>query len=435
MKRTCAPRLILVAAAVAPGCAGAEALVNAQLIRALAEHWPDGVTVVSGGARPVLDDGTPVSSLTGWHVHALGECGASGDGSPALSRLADWGVRSIRRGGPASLPSRAVQRGLFSLTGIGLKAAAWSRAAARIVARELEKYPDAVVYSRALPFSSLMAADAARLRRRFRWIANLNDPLPPEVWPGQYTVHPRANRRMREGLRAMLPRIDGFTFPSDQLREIEVAAFPEMARAPFEIVRHVAGPPVSALPTEGRTLEVAFAGTLRRDRCRRELGEALALLREREPGAADEIRITFYVPHPMPMAADFAAGLPVRTRVAVGLRAEELRRELAAAGVLFDLESEIDRPLLMTKLADYSVYGKPVWALCAPGGTTWTLLDGWGYRSALGEPESIFKALLRIRDDWRAGRLPERAPGPAVTDLFAPRTQVEALLRLVERIA
>lgn len=416
------PRLIFLAHAVAPGRAGAEALVNAELLRALAACWPGGVTVISGGGMPVLDDGTPVASLPGWRVHALGECGASG--GSLLSRAAEAGVRSIRGGGPGSIPARLVERAVFRRTGQGLKAVSWTRAAARVLARELE--PGAVVYSRALPFSSLAAANA--VRARFPWIVNVNDPLPPEVWPGQYAVDPWADRKMREGLKSMLPRIGGLTFPSEQLREVEVKAFPEMARKPFEIVRHVAGPaqePLPPLPGGEGTLHVAFAGTLRQDRCRRELAEALA-------GAGEDVLVSFYVPHPMPAVADYAAGLPVRTRVVVGLADGELRRELARADVLLDLESEVDRPLLMTKMAGYSAYGKPVWAFCAEGGTTWELLDGWGYRSALGRPAP---ELARIREDWRAGGLGERSPSQSVRDLFSAGTQARALLRLVERVA
>lgn len=413
------PRLIFLAHAVAPGPSGAEAMVNAELVRALAAHWPGTVTVISGGGMPVLADGAPVSTLPGWRVHALGECGADGGG--ALSRLAAAGVRRIRQGGPGSIPARIAERAVFLRTGFGLKAASWSWAAARVLARELE--PGDVVYSRALPFSSLVAADA--VRRRFPWIVNLNDPMPPDIWPGQYASDPWADRKVREGLTAMLPRIAGLTFPCEQLRDLQVDAFPDMVGKPYGIVRHVAGPAQAALPGEEGTLHIAFAGTLRKDRCRRELAEALA-------GAGQEVLVSFYVPHPMPAVAEYAAGLPVRTRVVVGLSEPDLRRELARADVLLDLESEVDRPLLMTKIAGYSAYGKPVWAFCAEGGTTWELLNGWGYRSALGRPAP---ELARIREDWQAGRLPDRAPSAAVRDRFSARAQVDALLRLVERVA
>jgi hypothetical protein len=331
------------------------------------------------------------------------------------------------------------ERGVFWSTGLGLKAVAWSRAAAGALLAELEEDPGAVVYSRALPFASIRAADAVRRKRRFLWVVNINDPLPPDVWPGQYAMDPWANRRMRRGIAAALPRIDGFTFPSEQLRDIEVKAFPRMAQVPFEIVRHVAGPaglPRTVLPSEERTLHLAFAGTLRRDRRRRELGEALAHLRDGTPMAAAEILISWYILHPMPMVAEYAASLPVRTRIVEGLSGEDLHRELAQADVLLDLESQVDLPLLMTKLASYSALGKPVWALCASEGTTWQILGatGWGYRSALGKPETALESLLRIHGDWKARRLHERAPAPAVAELFSPQHQVEALLRLVERI-
>jgi hypothetical protein len=438
-------RLIFLAHAVAPGPAGAEALVNAELLRALAEYWPAGpagpagVTVISGGGVPVLADGTPVSALPGWRVHALGECGASARRPSPLSLLATAGLRSIRRGGPASVPARMVERGIFWRTGMGMKAVAWSRAAAAALRDELAADPGAVVYSRALPFASILAADTVRRKHRFLWIVNINDPLPPEVWPGQYAAASWANRKLRQGMTAALPRVDGFTFPSEQLRDIEASAFPEISRLPSEIVRHVAGRSGSAAPAAGGeegTLRFAFAGTLRRDRCRGELREALILLGARLPGAAANIEVSFYLPHRMPAVADYAAGLPVRTRVVVGLRGRDLDGELNRADVLLNLESEVDRPLLMTKLASYSAFGKPVWSLCSSGGTTWQILgDTWGYQSALGEPETALEALLRIHGDWQGGRLLERAPSPAVAELFSPRRQVEALLRLAERIS
>lgn len=423
-------RLIFLAHAVAPGVAGAEALVNAELLRALADHWPAGVTVISGGGIPVLADGTPVSALPGWRVHALGECGASARRPSPLSLLATAGLRQIRRGGSASVPARLVERGIFWRTGQGMKTVSWSRAAARALREELAADPGAVVYSRALPFASILAADVVRRERRFPWIVNVNDPLPPAIWPGQYAFEPRASRKIASALAAALPRIDGFTFPSEQLRDLEADAFPEISRLPSEIVRHVAGlsSPRAAASEKDGTLRLGFAGTLRRNRCRGELREALARL----PDAASAIEISFYLPHPMPAVADYAAGLPVRTRVVVGLKDSELDEELARADVLLNLESEVDRPLLMTKLATYSAYGKPVWALCVPEGTTWQILEGWGYRSALGEP--ALEALLQIHADWRDGRLRGRAPSPAVAELFAPRSQVEALRRLVERL-
>jgi hypothetical protein len=430
-------RLIFLAHAVAPGVAGAEALVNAELLRALADDWPGGVTVISGGGVPVLADGTPVSALPGWRVHALGECGASAPRPSPLSLLAAAGLRRIRKGGPASVPARVAERAIFWRTGMGMKAAAWVRAAAGALREELAADPGAVVYSRTLPFASILAADTVRRERRFPWIVSINDPLPPEVWPGQYAVLPRANRKLREGMTAALPRIDGFTFPSEQLRDLETGAFPDMARAPSEIVRHVAGRTSprgaggEAVEADG-TLRLAFAGTLRRDRFRGELREALTRF-----GDTASIEVSFYLPHPMPAVADYAASLPVRTRVAVGLKDADLDGELDRADVLLNLESEVDRPLLMTKLASYSAFGKPVWSLCASGGTSWQILGDtdWGYRSALGEPEMALESLLRIYGDWQGHRLHERAPSPAVTELFAPRRQVEALQRLVERIA
>ncbi|MES1242691.1 MAG: hypothetical protein ABUT39_13835, partial [Acidobacteriota bacterium] len=221
------PRLVVVAYAVAPGPGGPESHVNLELLRALADHWPGGVTVISGGAPPVLRDGTPLSSLPGWRIHALGESG---------TRLGAFAVRSLRRG---NLAARAVEKAIHLRTGQGIKMASWQSAASRVLDRELDLDPDAVVWSRSLPFASIAAVaavDAVRRRRRFRWIANVNDPMPASVWPGLYASDPVTDRRTRERFEAALPRIDALTFPSAALRDLEAAAIPGLARIPSEIL-------------------------------------------------------------------------------------------------------------------------------------------------------------------------------------------------------
>jgi glycosyltransferase involved in cell wall biosynthesis len=422
-----APRLIVVAYAVAPGPGGPESQVNLELLRALAEHWPAGVTVISGGSPPARRDGTPLASLPGWHVHALGESG---------TRLGEIAVRSLRRGGLPALPARAVERVIHRRTGQGIKMAVWQSAASRVLERELDLDPDAVVWSRALPFASVAAVDAVRRCRRFRWIVNVNDPMPASVWPGLYAADPVTDRRTRERFEAALPRIDALTFPSAALRDLELSAIPALARLPSEILPHIAGVSASAPAPPSDRLRIVFGGTLRKDRARPELAEALARIGER----ASDLDLTFVLARPTPFAESYAASLPlspIPTRVIVEEDESALARALSGADLLLDLECEADRPLLLTKVVNYLAAGRPIWALCAPGSTTWNLVEseGWGYASALGDVDGTAATLLRILDDRERGALASRSPSPELVEHFSPRRQVEDLQRLIGRLS
>jgi len=404
------PRLIVVAYAVAPGPGGPESQVNLELLRALAAHWPSGVTVISGGNRPAM------SIPSGWRVHALGEHGPSA--------LAGTAVRLLRSG---SLPVRAAEKLVHLRTGQGIKMLSWQRAASRVLKLELDRDPDAVVWSRALPFASVGAV--AAVSRPFRWIVNVNDPMPPSVWPGLYAFDPHADRRTRERFAAAIPRIDALTFPSARLRDLELAAFPELARMPSEILPHIATP-TAGTPPAGDRLRIAFAGTLRKDRARPELVEALGRLGDRAP----DLDLCFHLARPTPFAEGYAASLGAR----IVLEEDEaaLSRSLSQAHVLLDLECEADRPLLLTKVVNYLAAGRPIWSLCASESTTRDLVEeGWGYASPLGDPAAAAETLLRIYGDWTRGNLEARAPSPALRERFSPRRQVEGLLGLLERMA
>ncbi|MES1245229.1 MAG: hypothetical protein ABUT39_26725, partial [Acidobacteriota bacterium] len=201
-----------------------------------------------------------------------------------------------------------------------------------------------------------------------------------------------------------------------------------------EILPHIAGVPARTPPPASDRLRVVFGGTLRKDRARPELGEALARIGER----ASRLELSFILAQPAPFAESYAASLPLSppARVFVGEDEAAHARALAGADLLLDLECEADRPLLLTKIVHYLAAGRPVWALCPPGGTTWSLVEeGWGYASALGDVDGIAATLLRILDDHETGALAARSPSPELVDRFSPRRQVEDLRRLIGRLS
>jgi hypothetical protein len=151
------------------------------------------------------------------------------------------------------------------------------------------------------------------------------------------------------------------------------------------------------------------------------------------------LELTFHLARPTPFAESYVGSLPAAAEIVLGEGEDDLARALAEADVLLDLECEADRPLLLTKVVQYLAAGRPVWALCAPGGTTWGLVrEGWGYATALGDPATADIAagdLLRIHADWSRGALSEREPPPDLRDRVSPSRQVADLMRLLERLA
>lgn len=430
------PRLIIVAYAVAPGPGGPEGHVNAAFLRALAEHWPAGVTVISGGDEPVDAAGVPLSQRDGWEVFALGECGAVGAEAPWLSRTtAGWRARRAA-GGRRGLGERVLDRLAFETSGFGLKMNAWRQAARRALAAALARHPDAVVQSRVLPWAGIAAVHDVRKTRRFPWLININDPLPADVWPGLYASHPTTERKTRRGLETVLPLVDGLSFPSRDLAELERCSVSAMGAVPSLVVPHLTRR-APTTPTPGPSdgpLEIAFAGTLRKTRINPAFREALETLGRTEPGIVKDLRLAFHLARPNPSSQGWIADLPVATSVTVGQFDDALDRVLEPAAALLDLEAEADRPLLLTKVVNYLGYGRPLLALCVPGGTTSRLLErGGGWAVPHDDAEAILGGLRAVHDAWRQGRLAAHRPADEVVDRFGPERQVEDLAALIAR--
>lgn len=441
-------RLVIVAYAIAPGPGGPEGHVNARMLEALATvGWPDGVSVITAGAAPQLPDGRAVSELPGWAFHGLGECGEHAGKSSAWSRLALRYRRGADNGrGPGWLMAKLVNRCCAWHCGYALKLNAWERSARLVLAAELQRWPDAVVYSRALPFSSIAAAGLVRRRRRFPWIVNINDPMPADVWPGLYASDARSDRVIRRRWSAILPEIDAITFPSARLRDLEVQAFPALASRPCAILPHitcqspagVANNIVSAATTPGpRKLRIAFAGTLRKSRISPAFAKALTQAVGASPRLRGEVELTFHLARPNQFADEFIKTISLPTRVVHGLENEDLDAALREADVILDLEAPEDKPLLLTKVANAVGLERPLWALCAPSGTTWALVHqhAWGYASDLADSAAVQSTFQQILADWTANRLDARKPSPELRTRFSGQEQVCRLRELCTCIA
>ncbi len=433
-----AKHIIIVAYAIAPGPGGPEGHVNARFLQALANFWPAGVSVITAGGSPTNDRGVLLAELPGWRYHSLGETGADSIRATWLSKFAAWSLTQIRDRKSGRFLAKTFNRIIYWLTGSGLKMTAWQYTARRTLQKELQAHPEAIVYSRALPFESIIAVAGIRKKHSFAWFVNINDPLPPDVWGGLYQTERWRNARVRATFKKILPRIDAFTFPSRRLRDLEVAAFPDLQNVPRVILPHLTnrvpnsqrlGDPSN---DKGNELQIAFAGTLRKKRLHWELAMALEDFVSESLQLAKDLRIIFHLARPNPFAEEFIRSLPIHTEVTLGYFDDQLDRQLVRADVLLDLEAEEDKPLSLTKVVNYLGYQKPIWAICMPNGTTWELVQkhNCGYLSPLGDREAILSTLQTIYRDWLQENLKQRIPNPEVLERFGPEAQIEDLLAL-----
>lgn len=398
--------------ALDPGPGGPEGFVTRQLVEALAsEGWPGGVSVITAGGVPENREGKPLSQTPGWRFHTIAVPGWAETKSPG---------------------ARLANRVAHVVNGESAKISLWARAASRALEAELDAHPDAVVYSRMLPFVSLRAAGIVRRKRSFPWMASFNDPVPSDIWPAVYGANAWSCRLIRRELPRLLPWIGGYTFPSARLRELQIRTFPAMAARPYRILPHIARPR-DPLPAEAsQKLEIAVAGNVRKECIDEAFLTALRRFEQTYPGTA---RFSCHLWIRLGKSDARYGDTGVETRVTHELRGAALDRELWNAAVLLDIEEPKYAPLLVTKIANYVAFGKPIWAICARDGTAWNLaLRAGGYVSEAGNAESIFETLSAIHRDWRAGTLARPLP-EEVAGRFRPATQVRSLLELCEALA
>lgn len=425
------PHLIVVAYALAPGPGGPEARVNLELMRALARHWDGTVGVISGGREPTLADGEPLSHLPGWSTHTLPTLDEKRYPT-ALSRFLKRAARASRTG---SIPAKVVNRLAFVISGQAARMLSWDLAAASALDRETVAHPDAVVWSRALPWASIQTALRLRERRPFHWILNINDPMPPGLWHDLMPVSRRHDRSIRHGFRRALALTDAVTFPCAQLRQLELDAFPEMEHFPTPILPHVI--PRSkrqGTGNQGATgdmLRIGYAGNLRRNRQRPEFQAGLERIRETSPRLLDDIEIRFFLPRTDARIEQYISDLPVRTAMEIGPSFD-----LSNEDVVLELSSESDRPLLLTKIVHYLATERPIWALTEEGGTSWTILERMpgGYPARLGDAREVETSLRRIHRDWKSGALDEYRPPRDLVARFSSRRHVRDLQSLLAAV-
>ena len=432
------PALAIVAFALAPSPGGAEADVNLDLLRRLHESWRGPLLAVSGGRSPLDVAGAPLAARRGRSRSYWAFQSEAVSDLPLNARFLAACERQGRR--HRMSPGRLVGRLAYERRGDHLKYLVWEHALAPTLENFLDEHPAPVVWSRALPLASLTAAHRllrSRPGRPTRWIVNLNDPCPPGLWPGLYPLAQRTQTKLRRAFERLLPRIQALTSPSRRLLELHTAAYPRLADLPARIVPH-AVPPLQ--PTDTRPdpdhLTLGFGGSLRHYMISGDIAEGLSRFTQLRP--QHRLRLEFHLTAPSTPLEELARESPVPIRI-VPPESDPttIDSRLHRAHALLQIEGTLDAPLLMTKVAAYARFGKPVVVIGPADGTTADLVrsEGFGWHAAHDDPEAIARMLASLHDDWSGSRLPAVDPESRwarLPDAAHTLDQIRGLLRDLE---
>lgn len=261
----------------------------------------------------------------------------------------------------------------------------WTRRATGV---PLRRFPD-VVYGRAWPYSSLVAAASlARRIDRPLWI-HFSDPFPP---PPKLREHPRLMR----DLGAIATQALGATFTNDQQRDYQLRFLPPRPPDWAQVLNHIAPVPRRFGPPERRNRFVylgSFSDTRPPDR----LFAGFAIVARRDP----EARLHCVGTRPEKVLP-VAARMGLEGRVVIEPFVRDIAEWQAAASVLLAVDWLAGEPVyLLTKIVESLVVDRPLFLLTQPGSPGANLLRGFADSSVCvtsQDAEEVARGLLRAAD-------------------------------------
>ncbi len=331
------------------------------------------------------------------------------------------GVRHIgRQGGVLRAGTSALDAAINITLGCTPAEYAWVPAAVATAHRLLTTgAPYDVLHSRLNHFlSHRTALLVARQQRTLPWCAHFSDPWPGRLYPVGYRPTPTRSglmeRRQLGILNAILARADSVTVPSARLLPLLLGGPRTRYRAKAHAIPHLGNfwEPAPAYQP-GAVLELLHAGSILVQRNPTTLLHAVALLRDRSPAAAADLRVTF-VGHAGPFVDQAVAtyGLEANVRTISYTDFADLWALTCRADVLLLIESAMAEGVFMpSKLADYLSARRPILALSPAVGTVADYLAaGGGLRVDPDDAAAIAAALSDLHARRQSGRLAELEP-------------------------
>lgn len=313
-----------------------------------------------------------------------------------------------------------------------LKFAAYSRLAVRQRGWTIQAFETAkklasrnrydLILSRSLPGSAHLPALLLSRRTGIPWIANWNDPYPPQKHPPPYGDGPESPlyRGDMKTLPAIAKAANWHTFPCERLRALMCSYMEGDVQARSSVIPHIAVNPASPSQRSSDTFTICHAGSLRPPRDARAFLEGVK--RFASGLESPKICVRFIVEQP-DHVNQVAAEVGIRNLVVIEQPKpyEQMHAALDDCDVLAIIEAPMKEGVFLpSKFVDYAQTGRPILAVSPTVGTLVDLLTEHGGGIAVDGQSSaaIADGIQLLFDSWKAGTLQESHGSQRLVKLF-----------------
>lgn len=356
------PPLVISAYSVFPMPNSAEAIVNAALIDALAQHFRIALATSKWGYRSVAPDRPQdrgnVALFTGPSLH------------PTLTfadRMALW--LRLPKTHPLGVIARAIDRiRLRILARPSYLMTAWANGAARQISRWLQsEFRGAVVWARGTPPDSFEAAITAYREKPFPLVANYNDPMPRSVLfdaPGNSADRKHDQIQLAQNS-FLAQHAQAWTFPSRRL----LLAMQQKANfdpARCFVLPHMVPGAFSASSDRSQDQVIAYAGTAYPSVFTEEVMTGISLYAQ----SKGKLRFRFILKKPAPHIQHWAEHEVAGADTLYDLTPSQVEAHMSSASAVLVVEEKSQGALLRTKVVEALHLRKPIIAIAPADSTT-----------------------------------------------------------------
>jgi hypothetical protein len=364
-----------------------------------------------------------VSALlhAGAHVHVLAERGAADDIVHPHLTVTTCRARAV----PTNKLLRAAQ---MIRTSVPEGQGSWAGDAVPVALRMLARMPrDTVIYSRAMPGVSNVAAWQVARQTGRPWVAHFSDEWPPRsvLAHGRRWQAPYKPPLFRLWRRRIVRDAGALTFTNpDQALEVIGTATHHLEKA--FVVTHLPSEPERVWrPPQYEQFHLVHTGNFYPDQhTAAPMMQGLRLFLDRTPEARDHVGFTQagWAHGDLPDWVE-RCGLGSIVRIAGRLDQGDVMALIDSASLL--LAVDYSRPhsrTLLSKIPDYIGAGRPILAITAPGSTLGRVFidDGAGLTAHYDSPSEIADRMRQVFQAWQQRRLEALTPRPPALDAFRP---------------
>ena len=247
----------------------------------------------------------------------------------------------------------------------------WAKIAGNLANDLNRKKNYSAIITIGLPIESHMAG--LRLKEKSKWIAHFSDPWPESIMPKPYSDYsiPVINRLQKNVVQKTIDQAKLVSFTCTQSRSLFSAHYKINVNKTY-ITPHAAPPPITPLKRSDGDFIITHAGSLSRERFFPELFYAIKNLPK------ESKVIVQFIGYVHPVAQQLVEILEIQHRVVfIGqLSKVDTIHRLRESDALLLIEAKMEiYPFLPSKLADYSVFGLPVYAITGAESATAQILD------------------------------------------------------------